>query len=104
MFKISEDVRKQIESLPHKEIFVVTIEGKEICFANIDGKPHAFLNRCPHAAARLSEGTCNARGIISCPLHGYKFNVQTGKDVDQNGYRLRIYKLQYVEGELFIQL
>lgn len=104
MLKLSSEIHAKICALQPKEILVTVLEGKEICFVKIEEKPFAFLNRCPHAAAKLSEGTCNTKGIISCPLHGYKFNIQNGKDMDQNGYLLRTYKLQLIEEELFINL
>ncbi len=58
----------------------VMVEGIEILFANVSGKYYAIANKCPHMGGSLSEGTME-NGIITCPRHGSKFDVKTGKNV-----------------------
>ena len=38
---------------------------------------HALRDRCPHAAARLSEGFIDGRAVV-CPTHFAAFDVVTG--------------------------
>lgn len=38
----------------------------------------AFVDRCPHRLAPLSEGRINADGLLECPYHGWAF-LGTGK-------------------------
>ena len=42
---------------------------------------HALENLCPHAGAPLSEG-CLEGPIVTCTLHGWRFDVRTGFDPD----------------------
>ena len=53
---------------------------QEIFLARIGGSFYAMSNICPHLGGTLSEGTM-ADGIITCPLHGSKYDVKTGKNV-----------------------
>ena len=36
---------------------------------------------CPHRGARLDQLVPDAEGVITCPLHGLRFNADTGKCV-----------------------
>ena len=58
----------------------VVAGGKDILLSNIDGSYYAISNTCPHMGGSLSEGTLEG-GIITCPRHGSKFDVKTGKVV-----------------------
>lgn len=43
-----------------------------------DGKVHAIEDACNHAGASLSEGWFE-KDCIVCPVHGYAFQLSTGK-------------------------
>lgn len=60
----------------------VEINGEEIVIANIDGKFYAFAERCGHMNSRLSHGNIN-QNIVTCPFHGAKFDITTGKNVGE---------------------
>lgn len=38
-----------------------------------------FEEFCPHRGASLIQGSINAAGELICPLHAYRFELQTGK-------------------------
>lgn len=42
---------------------------------------------CPHLGGPLS-GPVDAHGCITCPWHGYRFDVRTGESTDGRGLRL----------------
>ena len=56
----------------------VTIDGKDVLVANIDGNYYAINDTCTHAGASLSEGILDG-AIITCGWHGAKFDCKTGK-------------------------
>ena len=58
----------------------VMVDGIELLFAIVNGKYYAIADKCPHMGGSLSEGTLED-GIITCPKHGSKFDVKTGKKV-----------------------
>lgn len=55
----------------------VTLGGKEVLVAKIDGGFYAIDNICSHAGAELNEGTLEANEL-TCPWHGAKWNIKTG--------------------------
>jgi phenylpropionate dioxygenase-like ring-hydroxylating dioxygenase large terminal subunit len=43
-----------------------------------DGRPKAVADRCPHRGVPLSEGTQEWPGTITCPYHGFTYDLETG--------------------------
>jgi nitrite reductase/ring-hydroxylating ferredoxin subunit len=61
----------------------VEVKGKEILIANIDGKFYALNDRCGHMNALLSMGNIANDNIVTCPFHGARFDITTGKKVKE---------------------
>jgi nitrite reductase/ring-hydroxylating ferredoxin subunit len=47
----------------------------------VDGRAHCVQAFCPHLEGPLFEGSLS-RGVITCPWHGWRFDVRTGERVD----------------------
>ena len=58
----------------------VTLEGKEILIANVNGNYYAVGSECTHFGGDLSEGVLE-NNIVTCPNHKARFDVTTGKVV-----------------------
>lgn len=55
-----------------------------VMVALVDGVPSAIEDACNHAGASLSEG--ERRGHrVSCPMHGYVFDLTTGRLLEPRG-------------------
>ena len=50
---------------------------KDIAIFNVDGTICAIADTCPHAGGSLGLGKLDGR-IVTCPVHGMKFDVTTG--------------------------
>ena len=70
------------KDVPPGKMKHVEAEEKEILLANTDGKVYALCDRCSHMNAPLSMGTLNGK-VITCPMHGARFDVTTGKKVGE---------------------
>ena len=56
------------------------LNNKAILLINVDGAFYALDNRCPHMGGSLGDG--DLEGVtLTCPRHGAKFDVRTGKSV-----------------------
>jgi len=64
--------------IPSGKMKMVKVENKEILIANVDGNYYAIANRCTHKGGDLSKGSLEGN-IVTCPLHGSRFDVTTGK-------------------------
>ena len=79
-----------------KSVYVPSIH-QNVALVNIDGAYHAFMDECPHMAYRLSNGTIEG-GVITCPQHGSKFDLVTGKPLAVSDDPLKMYEVK-VEGD-----
>ena len=71
-----------IKDVPSGKMKHVEVQQKEILLANSDGKVYALCDRCSHMNAPHSMGNLNGK-IVTCPLHGARFDVTTGKKVGE---------------------
>lgn len=56
----------------------VSVDGKDIVVANIDGNYYAMDDTCTHSGASLSEGKLDS-SVVTCGWHGAQFDCKTGK-------------------------
>jgi nitrite reductase/ring-hydroxylating ferredoxin subunit len=66
------------EKINNNSMAVFTIKQTDVLIGRRNGKLFAFNNSCPHRGASLSKGEFNDNSIV-CYMHGYEFNVFTGK-------------------------
>ena len=64
--------------VPSGSMKKVTVDGKEILVANVEGTYYAIVNKCTHRGGDLSKGSLSGK-IVKCPRHSAKFDVTTGK-------------------------
>ena len=68
----------ETSDVPTGKMKSVKIGEKEILIANVDGNFYAMGNKCTHAGGDLSKGSLEGK-TVTCPKHGAKFDVTTGK-------------------------
>ena len=61
------------------------IDGKGFLVANVNGNYYAIGNECTHAGGNLANGSLEGN-VVTCPKHGAKFDVTTGKVV--SGFKI----------------
>ena len=99
---LSDPTKLALEQLKLFQIARLEVEDKALCVARLEDGFFAITNQCPHAGSQLHHGSCNKKGIITCPLHGYKFDVKTGISADGNNYKLMNYRFKTEDGILYI--
>lgn len=70
----------KISEIPVGTMKRVTAFNEHILLSNVGGKIYATQNDCGHQRASLARGTLEGN-IVTCPLHGAKFDVTTGVNV-----------------------
>lgn len=70
--------------------------GKVVALFNVDGNIYALDNTCLHRGGPLGEGTLNGE-VVTCPWHGWEYNVRTGEKVNVPAVKVATYPVQ-VEG------
>lgn len=82
----------------------VEVNGKPIGLYLVDGQVCALEDICPHADAHLSQGFVEG-GVVECPLHGARFDITTGKSLNEIGERdVRCYPAKIDNGRVVIQI
>jgi nitrite reductase/ring-hydroxylating ferredoxin subunit len=56
----------------------------DVLVAEVGGRPYAIEDACNHAGASLAEGSIDG-ACVSCPMHGYLFDVRDGRLVSPRG-------------------
>jgi sulfite reductase (ferredoxin) len=85
----------EVAQLPVGERKLSTVEDRRIALFNLDGTIYAIDNHCTHRDGPVGAGELK-EGVITCPWHGWRFNVTTGYCLE-GGANLRCYPV-YVEG------
>ena len=91
-------------SFAENNIATIRIEAKTICLARTGNGLKACSAKCPHAGGDLSEAFLDKKENIVCPVHGYRFSINSGRDTNGEGYFLKIYKIKETEEGIFIKL
>ena len=81
----------------------VVIDDRCIGLFNVDGRLYALDNLCPHQNAALSDGRLEGN-VITCPLHGWQFNVTTGTSVVTAATRTDSFPVRDDAGYVSIEL
>ena len=68
----------KITDIPPGKMIKVSIDGRDVLVANIDGKFCATDDSCTHSGASLSEGKLEGC-TITCGWHGAQFDCETGR-------------------------
>ena len=99
VFQDDAEARKRI--VPGKPQLLI-LNGKRICLTLHNSNFFAVQDACTHNVESLSKGTISNRGEIICPLHYYRFNLQTGRECNLRSRDLITYPVKIDESGFFI--
>jgi nitrite reductase (NADH) small subunit len=92
-----------VEDIPEgKAIIAKAPHGLEVALFKINGNIYALNNECPHMGGPLGEGTIEDC-IVTCPWHGWQFDVRTGDCENMPGDDARKIELEVIDGEIFLK-
>ena len=67
----------RVDQIPPGSGRLFIVAGNDVAVFNVDGNICAIADTCPHAGGSLGLGKLDGR-IVTCPVHGMKFDVTTG--------------------------
>jgi nitrite reductase (NADH) small subunit len=67
-----------VSELPPGSAREVTVGDRVIALFNVNGEICALDGLCMHSGGPLAKGTLRGE-VITCPWHGWQFNVKTGR-------------------------
>ena len=83
---------------------MIRIGEKRFCIFHIDSGFKVFDNLCPHNGHSLLEGQVNHLNEIVCPLHGYRFNINDGRECELRTHDLQIHKIEIEPNGVFLNI
>jgi nitrite reductase (NADH) small subunit len=104
-----------LEELEQAGRLVARIGGRElgVVVDSARGAFHAVRNRCPHHGGPLCLGTVReresgtpgryelaGRSVLRCPWHGWEFDLDTGRCLDEPALRAAVYPVEIVDGRV----
>lgn len=97
------DTVANISDIPNFGKKAVSISGREILLINVKGSIYAVENECPHQGSPLSAAVVKD-GYISCPRHGYRFNLTDGRCAEHPEFVLATFPVQLDGDSVLIDL
>ncbi len=76
---------------------VVVVQGHPVALFNIEGRFYALSNVCLHRGGPVGEGELDGP-IVTCPMHGWEYDVRTGSNTINPSARLRTFEVR-IEGD-----
>ena len=91
-----------LEELPPGTAREVEHDGRIYALFNVNGVVSAIDGICPHQGGPLAdgfiEGTC-----VTCPWHGWQFDVQTGKTPLGARIKQAVYDVKIEGSDILVQ-
>ena len=91
-----------VEECPPGTSLERAVSGQMVALANADGQYYAMDGLCPHQGGPLGKGVlCGT--ILTCPWHGWQFNVVDGKYQLSSTVGQSTYQVNVQDGKIFIR-
>jgi nitrite reductase/ring-hydroxylating ferredoxin subunit/multimeric flavodoxin WrbA len=94
--------------IPEGDSKVFSISGdvgikQDVAVFNIGGNFYAISNVCAHKGGPLSKGILE-KSIVTCPWHGWKYDVRNGKSPHRGGDSVNSFKIHSIRNKLYLDL
>ncbi len=97
---------KDIPSNKRGKLFTLK-DDVEVAVFRVNDKIYAVSNVCPHNHSNVMyEGYIDEGLYLSCPIHGWQFNLETGlvpPHCKELSAKLEVYKTKIENGDLYIE-
>lgn len=93
----------KLNEIPNLGKKQVAVNGVEIVLVNLKGQIYAVENECPHQGAPMN-GAVVKDTYISCPRHGYRFELKDGSCKEHPELRLKTWPVRIEGDEVLVDL
>ena len=96
---VKEVVIAKVSEIPEGERKIVQVDGISIGVFHHKGSWYALRNSCLHRGGPVATGSLKG-DILTCPWHGFQYDVTTGRMLVDPNARLDMYAVQIVGDEV----
>lgn len=82
----------------------VKVEGRHVALFRLHDGFHAIDNLCLHHAGPLCEGDIDARDEVTCPWHGWSYEIRTGRLVQDPKIGVTRHEVRVENGDVRVRL
>lgn len=100
--KIRNSVIK-LNSIPENGCRIVLQDDIPLAVFRMNGSIYALDNRCPHRGGSLGNGKLK-NGIVTCPVHEWKFAIDTGICTQNNEIKVKSYPVEMLDEKVCITI
>lgn len=93
----------KLSEVPNLGKKLVTVAGQEVLLVNYKGNIYAVENECPHQGSPLA-GAMIKDGHLSCPRHGYRFELNSGACKDFPEFVLKSWPVRIEGDDIIVDL
>lgn len=93
----------EVAQLPPGSRKLCTVDERRVALFNLNGTIHAIDNHCTHRDGPVAAGELKD-AVITCPWHGWRFNVTTGRCLESGGAPLRLYPVTIEGNDILIDV
>lgn len=107
------------DDLDPAERVLTEVDGIEVAVFNVNGEFHAMMNYCVHQGGPACEGLVSGmisagedrelvydreNEIVSCPWHGWEFDILTGEHLADASYQIPTYETVVQDGKVYLKV
>jgi toluene monooxygenase system ferredoxin subunit len=92
-----------LDDLWSGEMRSTSVEGRRVLLVNIEGRVHAFEDRCAHQGVPLSQGRL-AAGVLTCGAHEWQYDAATGNCLNPCGVTLKSFPVEVRDGDIWVEV
>ena len=93
----------QLDEIEPGSLACVKVGETELALARVDGEVYALQGHCLHLQGPLCEGRLEGH-VLSCPWHGWQYDVRTGENEFDRAIRLETYDVRVEDGAVQVAL
>ncbi len=93
----------RITDLPNGGSTEIVAAGRIFAVYRVDDTFYVLDGICPHAGGPLGKGALNGQ-IVTCPWHGWQFDVTSGHHCLNARICQKTYKTQIINEELCVEI
>lgn len=91
----------RLGDVPNNGVAVVSAFGRSIVLVRCNEALAAIDDECPHRSGPLSLGEVGD-ATITCPLHGWMFDLRTGEATNDASFAASVYELEIAGDDIFL--
>jgi nitrite reductase (NADH) small subunit len=92
-----------ISALRDKGNFAANVAGRRLAVFHVEDAVVVTPARCPHAKGPIQDGEVNGV-LLTCPWHGYTFNLKTGACDDDPDLVLQRFEVRVDGDDILVRI